>query len=390
MTSNHTTLPWAGDGWPFLISRNQTLDYRVVVAPRFMSKNTCVLQQHTCMELEKNIFHVTVLNDPDAGNLTFIYRIIEAAGDTGKLYDEYYRPILCIEGVVLTGSKPDLVPNANLFDAIHVELQQCFQNFFQLTTPTQPEYSQYLSVESDIGAGLPGPGPTKTIPPCSTSRKINLPVAATFFSIFVVAILIVIGYYLDSSNIHINADESSVVTDNSVANINKVLSENFKRIDLQKALARSVYIQFDLCDKKICRKRILILPTVSEGENIRKAFLNQKIAEFVSLEILRSDGMKTIDQKFQVYYSPTINKEGIEDIGSLLRRNGMQYIVFSSLRSNGDDKTGDLKLHMHDLSNEKAYTEHTEIDDTKSIRVVLDAANLIARNMAGRIQVHPE
>lgn len=74
--------------WGFLVSRNQYLDYRTVVAPSFMCQAgaSSILSKAAEGDLtEKGSALYREIHNSKVGNLTLIFRVIEAtAEESGK------------------------------------------------------------------------------------------------------------------------------------------------------------------------------------------------------------------------------------------------------------------------------------------------------------------
>ena len=100
--------------WRFLVSRNQFLDYRTVVAPNFICKaNIAGLLAKVAEGDHTNddSVYYREIHGSKVGDLTIIYRVIEVqARDInpeidGALKDSFGREIYLIEGIVVKGIK---------------------------------------------------------------------------------------------------------------------------------------------------------------------------------------------------------------------------------------------------------------------------------------------
>ena len=70
--------------WSFLISRNQLLDYRTIVAPHFMSEmnlsgklSTIVVDEE---QTEEGYVHYCEIHSAKFGDLSLVYRTLKANG----------------------------------------------------------------------------------------------------------------------------------------------------------------------------------------------------------------------------------------------------------------------------------------------------------------------
>ncbi|MDJ0554098.1 MAG: hypothetical protein QNJ68_06610 [Microcoleaceae cyanobacterium MO_207.B10] len=141
--------------WCFLVSRNQYLDYRVVVAPDFMcEKNyTLILALAAGGEItDKGTAYYQAIIDSKVGDLTLVFRVIEALQtDIGISGDAFLkdgvknRVILLIEGIVFKGklSETDIVITSEDFDAVHKQIIENYQKFWSQTNAI-PAYASTL------------------------------------------------------------------------------------------------------------------------------------------------------------------------------------------------------------------------------------------------------
>jgi len=104
--------------WPFLISRNQYLDYRTITAPEFICNDSSanILSKSADAELVvgENIAYREIRNYR-LGEMTLIYRVLKATKkDIGSddseevLRDSQGREISLIEGVIVMRFQPDV------------------------------------------------------------------------------------------------------------------------------------------------------------------------------------------------------------------------------------------------------------------------------------------
>jgi WD40 repeat protein len=144
--------------WYFLVSRNQYLDYRTIVAPSFIceSKASSLLARAAEGDLtEQDMAFYREIRNSKVGDLTLVFRVMEAtAEDTGiegdgVLKDTFGREIYLIEGVVSKGIQPDIVVTKENFKEIHKQLVEHYREFWQCTTSQTAIPSEPLSVKTD-------------------------------------------------------------------------------------------------------------------------------------------------------------------------------------------------------------------------------------------------
>lgn len=132
------------EAWGFLVSRNQYLDYRTVVAPNFMceaSVSSILAKAAEGSLTEQGTALYREIHNSKVGHLTLIFRVIEAAaGDTGIpgngiLKDSFGREICLIEGIVLKGSAPNILLTQENIEEVHKQLIEYYLKFWDTTTP---------------------------------------------------------------------------------------------------------------------------------------------------------------------------------------------------------------------------------------------------------------
>ncbi|BDI15944.1 hypothetical protein ANSO36C_17460 [Nostoc cf. commune SO-36] len=136
--------------WGFLVSRNQYLDYRTVVAPNFMcqSGTSSLLAKAAGGDLtQKGAALYRKISHPKLGNLTLVFRVIEAiAKDTGiagngVLKDSFGREIRLIEGILLKEIMPDILVTEDIIvtegnlEEIHKQLVKYYREFWDYSNP---------------------------------------------------------------------------------------------------------------------------------------------------------------------------------------------------------------------------------------------------------------
>lgn len=120
--------------WPFLVSRNKTIDYRTVVAPDFMvdTKTAGLIANKVSSDLTKEPRYKLI--DAPLGLLTLVYRVIPATDQDEPRLDDFGRPILWIEGLVLKGDFTDYAIPSEIFQVVHIGLEKDYQEFWSSTT----------------------------------------------------------------------------------------------------------------------------------------------------------------------------------------------------------------------------------------------------------------
>ena len=151
--------------YPFLVSRNRTLDYRTVVAPRFMCDNGVAheLARAAGGSLTPPghaVFREIQVIPPE--NLILVFRVIESNqqeiyfNDSDEtLTDPFGRDILWIEGFILE-NKINL-PNLTLeaFEIVHKQLLSSYCLFWESTDLFEVAVVPSEVIDLDITANNP-------------------------------------------------------------------------------------------------------------------------------------------------------------------------------------------------------------------------------------------
>ncbi|MFN6471475.1 MAG: hypothetical protein RMY36_017635 [Nostoc sp. SerVER01] len=147
--------------WGFLVSRNQYLDYRTVVAPNFMcqSGTSSVLAKAAGGDLtQKGSAVYRKIDHPKLGHLTLVFRVIEATvkdtgiAGNGVLKDSFGREIRLIEGIVLKEIMPDILVTKHIIvternlEEIHKQLVKYYREFWDYSTPNPAIPSEFFTL----------------------------------------------------------------------------------------------------------------------------------------------------------------------------------------------------------------------------------------------------
>lgn len=135
------------EAWAFLVGCNQYLDYRTVVAPSFMceSKISSLLAKVAGGDLtEKGVAYYREIHNSKVGDLTLIYRVVEATSENtgiqgnGVLKDLFGREINLIEGIVCQGLQPDIVVTQDNLEEIHQNIIIHYLEFWNMMNSVSP------------------------------------------------------------------------------------------------------------------------------------------------------------------------------------------------------------------------------------------------------------
>jgi WD40 repeat protein len=149
--------------WRFLVSRNQFLDYRTVVAPDFMCQanvSSLLAKAAEGDPIKDESPYCREIHGSKVGDLTIIYRIIEAqakdinAEFDGVLKDSFGREIFWIEGIVFKGINIPISVTLEDLELNHKNLINDYRDFWEWVSP-QPCISSLSDVSILQGEGNP-------------------------------------------------------------------------------------------------------------------------------------------------------------------------------------------------------------------------------------------
>ena len=144
--------------WRFLVSRNQFLDYRTVVAPDFTCQANIASLLAKAAEgnrTDDDSLYYREIHGSKVGDLTIIYRIIEAQSkdinsETNRaLKDSFGREIYFIEGIVVKGINLSISVTSENLELNHQQLINDYRNFWEWVSP-QPAIASELSIFEPI------------------------------------------------------------------------------------------------------------------------------------------------------------------------------------------------------------------------------------------------
>ncbi len=90
------------DAWPFLISRNQSIDYTAIVAPEFLVNAHCEEKIINFLDDDDDVLDKPLISQDEENDITLIYHAIPAKGDI-NYKDTVGRQIYRYEGVIIKG-----------------------------------------------------------------------------------------------------------------------------------------------------------------------------------------------------------------------------------------------------------------------------------------------
>jgi hypothetical protein len=129
--------------YPFLVSRNRSLDYRTVVAPSFFIDEglASLLARSAGGDLTSPGYAIyREIQGTQLGDFALVFHVIEANQkdiypdkEDEALTDPFGREIFLIEGVVLQGRPDKFVITQETFEFIHEQLLNSYRSFWEDT-----------------------------------------------------------------------------------------------------------------------------------------------------------------------------------------------------------------------------------------------------------------
>lgn len=135
------------EAWPFLITRNKVLDYRVVIAPSFImgedaSRSLINMTRGEVSEAGRSFYRE--LRAPSGEVFTVIFRV-DRAVDEGKDYrDGFGRLVSVVIGFIMKGTIDTISVTEDNFQEIYSEIAQYLSDFRKETKDWKPKDSRPL------------------------------------------------------------------------------------------------------------------------------------------------------------------------------------------------------------------------------------------------------
>lgn len=271
------------NAWPFLVSRNRILDYRLVVAPDFLveAQTSNRLIRYVEADATGNPTRQDV-RDPELGDLTVVYRVAPAIDGERKYEDHVGRQILWIEGVVLKGTGATLTDAVDVLSEAHERVSDDYRSFWDNAANASIKKSNSFSAE--VKQKTTSPLPTQTPTPSKS------PLRPHHYSRLWLTMLVLIGAVVVMMAINF--------LDKTAPDINNLKDANNNTYSLVEL--KNKYVLLIIGDSSIRR----------EVDNWAKAFwdeykANEKVMAFVII-----DKLKTNDEHKENYVVYLLDPDG--------------------------------------------------------------------------------
>jgi hypothetical protein len=203
------------EAWPFLVSRNRYLDYRTVVAPKFICEAgiSNLLARVADGDLtQSGCAYIRRVQGSKAGDFSIIFQVVEATekdinpeGENQVIKDQFGREIYLLEGI-LVKQFGDVNVTQEYLEKAHDMLVISYRQFWNWTAPRSaiPSEALLLGINGaslglkleelkpfQVVSKIPAPEQPRTnnTPPQPTSST----VISVVFLVAVTALLIAIG-----------------------------------------------------------------------------------------------------------------------------------------------------------------------------------------------------
>lgn len=150
--------------WPFLVSRNKSIDYQTVVAPKFICDEGIhnILSLATKGELtEPTDAYIRAIEFSRNRSYIIVYQVVNATeqdinplGEKALITDDFGRGIYLIKGFVLEEKYDkedieDMIRKQDIDDLYHKQLREYYTQFWQKNSLTPPISSEAYSLEKN-------------------------------------------------------------------------------------------------------------------------------------------------------------------------------------------------------------------------------------------------
>ena len=136
------------NAWPFLVSRNRLLDYRVVEAPDFLVEAQIAKRLIKYVDANsKDSPTYCEVRDPEVGNITVVYHVVPAINGGQKFEDHVGRQILWIEGVVLKGTGITVLNADVVLSEAHEHVFETYRKFWHNAADATIKNSEPFTAE---------------------------------------------------------------------------------------------------------------------------------------------------------------------------------------------------------------------------------------------------
>lgn len=393
--------------WPFLIGRNQTLDYRPILVPDFLKENSAIIQRAAKLNHHSSSIKLLEVYDGKLGTLVFIYHSIKAMRDGEVLLDGYSREIFRIEGFVFKKNHLDqeeideILDNDKLFSAAKLEIDKAFDSFWKQTTPDKASLSE--PIPSDIRVTELDPvGPPK-LPVIDTnnggnndSNRFRLPIdrfrsliinrlviVFNFIPIMVVLVSIMVLWFMVDSKIKLVGAETVTIDDQDLNYAFETFFEKEESDEISQTLKSSWIISLNPCAEIQCRYAMIVFPFNLNSTQSLKPINISNTAEVIHDQLVISENLKNCIANSE---DVEMSYHGVESSRNIFKDMNILYAVVHKFDQEESGLKGKWRLEIHDIRGKKKFGEDSETIALGEVDIVRQSLISASTKLASRLQ----
>ena len=380
--------------WPFLISRNQTLDYRPILVPDFLKENSTIIQRAAKLDHHSNSMRSIEVCDDKYGSLIFSYRSITAERNDEVLLDASSRQIYRIEGFVFRGNQLDqeeideILGNDKLFSQAKLEIDKAFENFWNQKAPNMARLSE--SIRSDIGCSKTEPVVAPVVPieiitkaGFGESDQVSALSKTRLVAALVLVSIIMLWFSVDNK-IKLIGAENVKIDDQDLDYVSETFFGKAGSGGISQDFKSSRIITLNTCAEKKCPYALVIFPA-SKKDNQSLAPLNiSDTAKLIHAQLIQTDNLKNYLDKSEPinlgYQDVESNRNAFKDMNIL-------YAVVHKFDQAKSGQEGKWRLEFHDIRNKKIFKVDAETTPIDNLNEVKQSLKSTSNAMASRLQI---
>ena len=380
--------------WPFLIGRNQTLDYRPILVPDFLEENSTVIQHAAKLDHHSNSVKSNQICNTEYGSLIFCYRSITAKRNDEVLLDASSRQIYRIEGFVFRKNHLDqeeideILCNNRLFSQAQLEIDKAFENFWSQTEPDKADLSEPIS--SAISFSKPAPCFTPAVPieiETKTGIEDSDQVSAVTKNRFVAALVLVsiMMLWLSVDNeIKLIGAETVKIDDRDLDYVAETFFDKAGSDGISQDFKSSRIITLNTCAEKKCPDALIIFPA-SKKDNQPLAPLNiSDTVKLIHAQLIQSESLKNYLDKSEPI---NVSYQDVESNRNTFKDMNILYAVVHKFDQSKSGQEGKWRLEFHDIRNKETFNLDSETTSTGNLDEVKQSLKSTSVEMASRLQI---
>jgi len=380
--------------WPFLIGRNQTLDYRPILVPDFLKENSTVIQRTAKLDHHSNSMRSLQVCDEKLGSLIFRYRSITAKRNDEVLLDASSRQIYRIEGFVFRGNHLDqneideILCNDRLFSQAQLEVDKAFENFWNQTAPDKAALSE--PIPSDICFSKPAPVVTPVVPieiemkgGIEESDQVSGITKNQLVAALVLVSILMLWFSVDNE-IKLRGAENLKIDDQDLDYVSKTFFDKEGSDGISQDFKSSWVVTLNTCAETKCSYALVIFPA-SKKDNQSMAPLNiSNTAKLIHAQLIQSENLKNYIDKSEPI---NVSHQDAESTRNTFKGMNILYAVIHKFDQSKSGQEGKWRLEFHDIRNKKIFSEDSETTPIGNLDEVKQSLKSTSSEMASRLHI---